>query len=69
MAEAFTVALTGVVGDQWFVGSVKRWVPGEKHTTFQKRPVTCRVEDAGDELAEVIDWLLRPVTLHPQLDL
>ncbi len=69
MAEAFTVALTGVVGDQWFVGGVKRWIPGERRTTCETRPVMCRIEDAADELAELMIWAVRPVTLHPQLDL
>ncbi len=69
MAEPFTVALTGVRGDQWFTGSVKRWVPGERRTTCETRPVMCRIEDAGDELAELIAWALKPQRFEPQLGL
>ncbi len=67
MAEPHTIAIGGVVSDGWLTGNVHRWTTGERRATCETREVTCRVEDAGDELAELIAWLLTPKVVEPQL--
>ncbi len=69
MEDTWTVSLIGVVSKGWLTGSVTRTPVGSRRLNFSKRPITCRVEDAPHEVAELVAWMTRPNEMHPQLDL
>jgi hypothetical protein len=56
------------VSQGWLTGSVQRWKTGERRVTCETRPISCRVEDAPAEVAELVAWLTRPEEFHPQFD-
>jgi hypothetical protein len=69
MSEIWTVSVNGVVSQGWFTGFASRHMKGERSVNYSKRPISCRVEDAPAEVAELFAWMTKPRDLHPQLDL
>ncbi len=69
MKRAHTVTLTGVVSGGWFTGTVCKGDHPFRSRLGQRRPITCRVEDAPHEVAELIEWATKLDVIHPTLDL
>jgi hypothetical protein len=68
MRKAHTVTLAGVVSGGWFTGTIARGEAARAGRMRDRRPVTCRVEDAPEEIAELIAWAMKPDLLHPTFD-
>jgi hypothetical protein len=69
MKRAHTVTLAGVVSGGWFTGTIARGGRDSQGRLCERRPITCRVEDAPEEIAELIAWAMHPNAMHPTLDL
>ncbi len=69
VSRAQMVSLTAVVSQGWITGSVEKWRKGE-HRISQRRNLSCRVEDAPAEVAELMGWLVKSDDEpHPTFDL
>ncbi len=68
MREPRTIAVGAVVSNGWMIGSAKRWKTGERRGTCETRPISCLVEDAPAEVAELIGWLTRSEVVGTPFD-
>ncbi len=57
LADHRIVTLTLIAGQGWVSGSIALSDPG-KGLGKQRRPITCRAEDAPQEVAELVEWAL-----------
>jgi hypothetical protein len=66
MLHQAVVEITYVVSGGWVTGRLRKALSGE-HRAHETRQISCRVEDAPAEMAELVAWSLQPRPVEPTL--